>query len=106
MGCGRLRNDCDSKIGKICGEEVFPPQTEFLSKPLLLHKMFKGGLFMAEIVFGIILIFPAMLGLAEMLHTFKMHLLSSPKRCERVLVVYPDDENFSRQIMKTAEERK
>ena len=61
---------------------------------------------MAEIVFGIILIFPAMLGLAEMLHTFKMHLLSSPKRCERVLVVYPDDENFSRQIMKTAEERK
>lgn len=61
---------------------------------------------MAEIVFGIILIFPAMLGLAEMLHTFKMHLLSSPKRCERVLVVYPDDENFPRQIMKTAEERK
>ena len=52
------------------------------------------------------MIFPAMLGLAEMLHTFKMHLLSSPKRCERVLVVYPDDENFSRQIMKTAEERK
>ena len=61
---------------------------------------------MAEIVFGIILIFPAMLGLAEMLHTFKMHLLSSPKRCVRVLVVYPDDENFPRQIMKTAEERK
>ena len=61
---------------------------------------------MAEIVFGIVLIFPAMLGLAEMLHTFKMHLLSSPKRCERVLVVYPDDENFPRQIMKTAEERK
>ena len=61
---------------------------------------------MAEIVFGIVLIFPAMLGLAEMLHTLKMHLLSSPKRCERVLVVYPDDENFPRQIMKTAEERK
>ena len=60
---------------------------------------------MAEIVFGIVLIFPAMLGLAEMLHTLKMHLLSSPKRCERVLVVYPDDENFPRQIMKTAEER-
>ena len=61
---------------------------------------------MAEIVFGIVVIFPAMLGLAEMLHTLKMHLLSSPKRCERVLVVYPDDENFPRQIMKTAEERK
>ena len=61
---------------------------------------------MAEILFGIVLIFPAMLGLAEMLHTLKMHLLSSPKRCERVLVVYPDDENFPRQIMKTAEERK
>ena len=61
---------------------------------------------MAEIVFGIVLIFPAMLGLAEILHTLKMHLLSSPKRCERVLVVYPDDENFPRQIMKTAEERK
>ena len=61
---------------------------------------------MAEIVFGIVLIFPAMLGLAELLHTLKMHLLSSPKQCERVLVVYPDDENFLRQIMKTAEERK
>lgn len=60
---------------------------------------------MAEIVFGIVLIFPAMLGLAEMLHTLKMHLLSSPKRCERVLLIYPDDENFQRQIMKTAEER-
>lgn len=60
---------------------------------------------MAEIVFGIVLISPAMLGLAEMLHTLKMHLLSSPKRCERVLLIYPDDENFPRQIMKTAEER-
>ena len=61
---------------------------------------------MAEIVFGILLIFPAMLGLAEILHTCKMYLLSSPKRCERMLVVYPDNENFTRQIMKTAEERR
>ncbi len=60
---------------------------------------------MAEIVVGFIFIIPMVLGLAEILHTVKMFLLSSSVPCERILIVFPDDENFPRQITKTAEER-
>ena len=55
---------------------------------------------MAEIVFGLVLIFPAMLGLAEILHTVKMFLLSSSRDCKKTVIIFPDDVNFHKQLMK------
>ena len=61
---------------------------------------------MAEFVFILILVFPAILGLSEMLHIFKKWVLASGKSGNRVMIIIPDDKNFQKELMYAFEESK
>ena len=61
---------------------------------------------MAEFVFFVILILPAALGLAEILHIVKRWLLSSGKNANKILFLIPDNDNFERQILSLLNEYK
>ena len=54
---------------------------------------------MTEIVFLIIFCVPALLGIAEMLHTVKLWLYSSGKSKGGILVIVPTDENYRSLIL-------
>ena len=59
---------------------------------------------MAEFVFFMVLVLPATLGFAEILHILKRWLFSSGKKGERILFLIPDNENFERQILELSNE--
>lgn len=59
---------------------------------------------MAEIVFIFIFTIPAILGLAEILHTVKILLFSSRKSQNATLIIVPDNDNFSKQLIYAAEQ--
>lgn len=59
---------------------------------------------MAEIIFILIFAVPAILGLAEIIHTFKLWLVSSESGGKRVLILVPDNEGFAKQILGAYEE--
>lgn len=61
---------------------------------------------MAEFVFFVILVLPATLGLAEILHIVKRWFLSSGKGAEKILIIIPDNDNFQRQILALLNEYK
>ncbi len=59
---------------------------------------------MGEIIFFLVFAIPAVLGLAEIIHIIKMWFLSSGVGGKRVLVLVPDNENFTKQILSTYEQ--
>ncbi len=61
---------------------------------------------MAEIIFIIIFAVPAILGISEIIHSLRLWLVSSKSSGEKVLVLVPDDEGFSKQILGAFEESK
>ncbi len=61
---------------------------------------------MAEIVFILVFAFPAVLGMAELIHTAKLWLVSSRHNPKRVMIVVPDNNNFEKQIMGVYEDFK
>ena len=63
-----------------------------------------GGIQMAEIVFIFIFTIPAILGLAEILHTVKVLLFSSNRCHNTTLIIVPEDDNFSKQLIYASEQ--
>ncbi len=61
---------------------------------------------MAEVIFILFFAFPAILGLAEMLHTVRLWFVAASKCGKKILVVIPDDDNFERQLTSVFEEGK
>ncbi|MBQ6847898.1 MAG: hypothetical protein IJO62_03160 [Clostridia bacterium] len=61
---------------------------------------------MAEIVFILVFAFPAILGLAEILHSIRLWFMSSGKKGKRILIVVPDNENYLKQILGIYEQSK
>lgn len=61
---------------------------------------------MAEIIFILLFAVPAILGLAEIIHTVKLWIVASGSPKKRVLVVIPDDKDFPEQILSSYEEIK
>ncbi len=61
---------------------------------------------MGEIVFILVFAFPAILGLAEILHSVRLWFMSSGKKGKRILVIFPDNEDFAKQILGTYEQAK
>lgn len=59
---------------------------------------------MAEVIFILVFSIPAILGLAEILHTVKLLLVYPKRKGNKILVIVPDDENFVKQIMNVAEQ--
>ena len=59
---------------------------------------------MAEFVFILFFAIPAILGLAEILHTARLWILSGKDKGEKMLILGPENENFHNQILKTYEE--
>lgn len=60
---------------------------------------------MAEIILLLVFSVPAILGLAEIIHSVKLFLISPKIRESGVLVILPDNDNFDRQILNAAEQR-
>ena len=63
-----------------------------------------GGIVMAEIIFIFIFTIPAILGLAEILHTVRILFVSTHKIERSILIIVPNNENFSKQLIYTAEQ--
>ncbi len=61
---------------------------------------------MAEFVLVLILAFPAILGLAEMLHFFKKWILFSGDKGRKILILVPENKNFQRQMLSSFEDSK
>ena len=59
---------------------------------------------MAEFVFFMVLVLPAVLGLSEILHIIKKWFLSSGKKAEKILILIPDNDNFENQILSLSSE--
>ncbi len=60
---------------------------------------------MAEFVFFLILIIPAVLGISEMLHTAKHYLYSHKKTGKQVLIATVSDDSFRTQLVNIADQR-
>ena len=60
---------------------------------------------MAEIILLVVFSVPAILGLAEIIHSVKLFLVSPKIRESGVLVILPDNSNFDRQLLNAAEQR-
>lgn len=61
---------------------------------------------MAEIVLNLVFAVPAMLGLAEIIHSFKMWLLKPKDKGKRIMVLIPDANDFEKQILSVYEQLK
>ena len=61
---------------------------------------------MAEIFLLLLFSVPAIIGLAEIIHALKLLLISPSKTAYRILVIYPDNENFEGQLLHVSERRK
>lgn len=59
---------------------------------------------MAEFIFFMVLVLPATLGFAEILHIVKRWFFSSGKKGEKILFLIPDNDNFERQILELSNE--
>lgn len=58
---------------------------------------------MAESILFFIFCIPTILGLAEIIHTIKLLLISCKDYEGKNLVIVPDNENFQKMIIRTAE---
>ncbi len=61
---------------------------------------------MAEIVLNLVFAIPAVLGLAEIIHSVKLWLLKPKNRGKRILVLIPNTDDFERQILSAYEQFK
>ena len=61
---------------------------------------------MAEIVFFFVFCIPAMLGLAEILHTVKMLIITPKSQSNKAFVLVPENDDFEDQIINLAEQIK
>lgn len=61
---------------------------------------------MAEIIIVICFSFLAILGLSELLHTLKVFLLCRSDETGKTMVLVPQDKNFVKLLLNSAEQRK
>lgn len=61
---------------------------------------------MAEIIIIAIFLIPEILGLAEILHTIKLMLISPRPKGTDVMIIIPDNESFAKQLANAAEQRR
>ncbi len=61
---------------------------------------------MAEIILNLVFAIPAVLGLAEIIHSVKMWLLKPKNIGKRILVLIPNTEDFEKQILSAYEQLK
>ncbi len=59
---------------------------------------------MAELIFILLFAILAILGLAEILHTIRLWILSGGEKSEKILIIVPDNEGFPKQLLKIYEE--
>ena len=61
---------------------------------------------MTEIVLNLLFVIPAILGLAEIIHSSKMWFLNPRTKGKRIMVLIPDANDFEKQILSAYEQLK